>query len=132
MTQISSSYFDVMSGGEVEDKSYIGWNAASWPQIPQPNFNPYNFKILEFMQISSYLAVKIQYPGSKNYEGLKILVYDGIEYDDLKKQVAVDPHFSNNKKFKSPIARFEPTENGWVNALKFCSMLQSEHLETAY
>jgi len=111
------------------------WGWGSWQQNQFQNNNnpdPFNFKIKEFMQIGPYLAVKICYPTCKNYEGNKILVYDGIEFEDLQKQKAIDPHFSTSKKFKSPIARFEPTQQGWVNALKFCSMLYSEHVEMSY
>lgn len=96
------------------------------------NPNPNNYKILESAQIGKYLALKIQYPDCKNYEGVKVLVYADIELDDLRKQKLIDPHFSPSREHYSPMARFEPTDQGWVNALKFCSMLQSERVEMSY
>ena len=67
------------------------------------------------------LIVEIQYPDCINYEGKKILVFENVEYSDLMKQGSIDPHFSDNKKFKSPIARFSPTERGWQMAEVFCA-----------
>ncbi len=108
------------------------WSSKEKKKPKNPNPNPYRFKILEWMQTGPYLAVKINYPDCTNYEGNKILVYDGIDIDDLKKYDCIDPHFSGNEKFKSPIARFEPTEQGWIYALKFCSYLHGERVELSY
>ena len=33
--------------------------------------------------------------------------------EDLINQKTIDPHFSDNYKYHSPVARFEPTEEGW-------------------
>jgi len=41
------------------------------------------------------------------------MLYKDATVDDLKNQRSLDPHFSSNKRFHSPIARFEPTELGW-------------------
>jgi hypothetical protein len=131
---MSSSALD--RGGRQATYDGFGWQAGWWGQQQNQNRfgnpDPYYFKIKEFMQIGPYLAVKIHYPTCTNYEGNKILIFDGLTFEELQKQKAIDPHFSSTKKFKSPIARFEPTEQGWINALKFCSMLQAEHVEMAY
>jgi len=41
----------------------------------------------------------------------------------LEKQGAIDPHFSDNHKYISPIARFVPTEEGLAMAKKLCEVL---------
>ena len=51
----------------------------------------------------------ISYFQSKRH---KIMVYE-CELGDLLRQKSIDPHFSDNKNFYSPIARFEPTIRGW-------------------
>ena len=65
----------------------------------------------------------INYPDCINYEGNKILVFEGINYIKLYSQGSIDPHFSNNENFHSPIARFEPTDKGWSMAVKLCENL---------
>ena len=91
------------------------------PNLPNPN--PANYKILRSEQIDNYLVVEIQYLDCINYEGKKILVYRDCTLDKLKKQKLIDPHFCENKNFLSPIVRFEPTDDGWENALKFINAL---------
>lgn len=76
------------------------------------NPNPFNFKITDFIEYNGFLVVYINYPNCTNYEGDKILLYRGISIKDLLNQGSVDPHFSNNKDFYSPVARFEPSEEG--------------------
>ena len=89
-----------------------------------PNPNPSNFKIKKVEEDRGYLVVFINYPDCTNYEGNKILVYAGLTLKELVNQKMIDPHFSNNKKYPSPIARFEPTHDGWVLALEFVRFLQ--------
>lgn len=90
------------------------------------NPDPKNYKIIEALRVNKSLLIKINYPDCKNYEGNKILVYNYIDLDILKNQGALfglDPHFSENTSKYSPIARFEPTDKGWTNAIKFCNVL---------
>jgi len=84
-----------------------------------PNPDPYNYVINKYDYVDEFLLVDITYPDCNNYEGRKIMVYENVVIDDLKKQVSIDPHFSSNKRFHSPIARFEPTTEGWSRAIKF-------------
>ena len=42
----------------------------------------------------------------------------------LKGQKSIDPHFSENKKFFSPIARFEPTLEGEEMAIRMCESMK--------
>ena len=92
--------------------SYYDDNVDSTSSNPNPN----NYKILKSFESFPYLLVMIEYPDCDNYEGKKILLYEtlGIKYLEIQgKSVGIDPHFSDNAQFHSPIARFVPTEKGW-------------------
>ena len=97
--------------------------------IANPNPDPSNYEIIETFQEDNILVVKIRYPNCTTYEGLKILVYFDVTLEQLKQQKLIDPHFSENKNFASPIARFEPTERGWFMAKGFARVLASEQGE---
>jgi hypothetical protein len=78
-----------------------------------PNPDPSNYKIVKLEQHGSYLLMLINYPDCTNYEGNKILLYKDVTLAKLMFQKVLDPHFCGNKKYHSPIARFEPTQFGW-------------------
>lgn len=84
-----------------------------------PNPDPSNWSIVKHKQIGHWLIVKINYHDCINYEGNKILVFKETNIVKLKIQEKIDPHFSESKNFKSPVARFEPTKEGWQNAILF-------------
>lgn len=84
-----------------------------------PNPNPSNYKIIDTLTVGNFLIVEIVYPDCKNYEGKKILVYEGVTWQQLRSQKLIDPHFSNKPGYFSPIARFEPTKRGFVLAERF-------------
>lgn len=86
-----------------------------YSQLPNPN--PKNYTIEKHKQCGSSLVVKIKYHDCTNYEGIKILVFKKTDINQLLAQKLIDPHFCENKKFLSPIARFEPTNNGWDDAV---------------
>lgn len=88
-----------------------------------PNPDPMRYTILQSEQVGKYCVLTIQYHGCLNYEGQKILVYEAW-LEELKNQPALDPHFSENTEYYSPIARFEPTVTGWKNAITFCKAIQ--------
>ncbi len=91
---------------------------------PDPrNPNPLVYTIDESKQIGRFLIVVITYPNCTNFEGKKILVYEGITIGPLLSQKQIDPHFSDNKKFFSPMARFEPTKEGMHMAVVMCKAL---------
>jgi hypothetical protein len=98
-----------------------GYGDSYPPTITIGNPDPNNWTIMRTMEIGNFLILMIQYPDCKNYEGKKILVYEGVKLDELKKQKKIDPHFSDNRNFKSPVARFEPTDHGWNLAMFFCT-----------
>lgn len=77
--------------------------------------NPMKFKLVREEHVGEYLIAEINYPDCKNYEGNKIVVYHNLM--TLKNYKELDPHFL--EKGVSPVARFEPTEKGWKNAVTF-------------
>lgn len=92
-------------------------------QIKYPNPKADNYEIIKYLEENNHLILDIKYLDCINYEGRKILVFENCTFDDLIKQKLIDPHFSDNKKMKSPIARFVPTEKGLEMALKFCRLI---------
>lgn len=105
-----------------EEKSMIVQMNPTIKMVAPGNPDPTNFKVIETLTFGKILIVEIQYPDCKNYEGRKILVYENVTMQQLRVQKYIDPHFSTNKQFKSPIARFEPTERGWKMAESFAKM----------
>ncbi len=95
------------------------------PFTNTPNPDPNNYRIEEVKTIGKYLIVRVQYPDCTNYEGQKILVYEDVSVEDLINQKLIDPHFCNNKKFKSPVARFVPTVRGQKMAIIFAQAMGS-------
>ena len=91
------------------------------PERIKGNPDPNNVKILESYQNNNYLLLKVKYPDCTNFEGMKILLFKNCTLEMLLKQNSIDPHFSNNKKYLSPVARFEPTKEGFKMAWKIFS-----------
>lgn len=65
----------------------------------------------------------IIYPDCTNYEGKKVMIFRGSS-DELKRRTIIDPHFFEDN--TSTIARFEPTESGWLVALETAKIIDSE------
>lgn len=95
-------------------------NAIANKSLPNPN--PSNYKIMYYVQEGDYLLIEIQYLDCTNYEGRKVMLYK-TDIEKLRAQKVIDPHFSDNPKYISPIARFEPTREGWTNGLRFIDIL---------
>jgi len=91
-------------------------------QVNLPNPKPDNYNIVRSLVVNERLIIEIKYHDCTNYEGCKIMVYE-CTLDDLKKQKLIDPHFCNNRNYFSPIARFEPTKQGWINACALANVL---------
>lgn len=89
--------------------SYSGWQSSD-----TGNPNPDRWSVVRWVALGQHLLVELNYPDCKNYEGRKILLYKNWTIEELKKQGKVDPHFSDEKKWRSPFARFEPTPEGWL------------------
>lgn len=88
-----------------------------------PNPDASNYEILKHKYVNNYLIILINYPDCINYEGNKILVFENCTMKQLEKQELIDPHFSDNDEFFSPIARFEPTKRGWKMAITLTETL---------
>ncbi len=103
-----------------------------------PNPDPKNYRIVRSRSFGKasgkaikgndfisgrFILIEINYPDCTNFEGNKILVYEDVTLSRLLKQGSIDPHFTNNKKFAAPIARFIPTPRGWDMGVKFCILL---------
>ena len=86
----------------------------------KPDYTKYS--ILKIQELNNFLIIKINYTDFINFEGNKILMYKDCKIVDLILQKTIDPHFSDNQKFKSPIARFIPTDEGWDLALKLATL----------
>ncbi len=84
------------------------------------NPDPNEYEINWHETIGRMLLVQITYLNCTNFEGKKILVFEHTKIKDLKRQKAIDPHFSSNKDYFSPVARFEPTKRGQRMARSFC------------
>lgn len=82
---------------------------------PSPKIE--NYTIIDHFTSNGNLAVIIKYNDVTNYEGVKILVYRDCDLKRLTAQRLIDPHFAEDKKMYSPIARFEPTNTGWMLAV---------------
>ncbi len=93
---------------------------------PPPAPNPENFLVQRSSQVGDYLIVEVVYPDCTNWEGRKILVFEGIHPADLHRQKKLDPHFCNNPNCVTTIARFEPTDRGWRMAYSLICGLAGE------
>ena len=90
------------------------------------NPDPMNYVIQESKRVGEFLILSVLYRGCENFEGRKILVYEGINLYQLTDFIAIDPHFSDVKDRPSPIARFIPTQLGWERAIQFAEFLTKE------
>lgn len=86
--------------------------------LGNPNPNRYTIKRME--RINRFVVAIIHYPDCHNYEGNKIVVFEGASVKELQSLKSLDPHFCDSPNHPSPVARFEPTERGWGYALSFC------------
>lgn len=117
---------------DIDYSRTMGPNPYAVPQVPKKEstkLNPKKYEILDSEEIGRYLVVKIKYSGIQDYASTKILVYDSLELETLTEQGIIDPHFSENKKYRTPFACFEPTLAGWHLALKLCNILRSEQVQ---
>lgn len=93
-------------------------------EVNLPNPKADNYAIIRADVVNGYLLVEIQYHDCTNYEGKKIMIFK-CTLSQLLNQKLIDPHFSNNSNYHSPIARFEPTPLGWENARRAASVFKT-------
>lgn len=109
-------------GYKYRHKSYPRTSANS--AAPNNNPDPKNFTILREELVGDCLVLSVKYPDATNYEGIKIMVYQGFENSRAllaQTNGLLDPHFSTEV---SPVARFKPDGNGWANAVKFAGLIK--------
>ena len=132
----SSSYDDKRSAGVtiirevVEKPVVVNVNCRECPYSRLPNPDPWNWYLVRAHHMvatsacNNWVLIEVVYPDCKNYEGRKIMLYKNCTAHDLEKQKHLDPHFSSNKKFHTPFARFEPTEAGWAAGIEMLRHLE--------
>lgn len=105
--------------GRFSTSSFDGGQPAPAPAPAAPNPDPGNYRLIQERRLGRYVVVEVQYPDATNYEGRKIMIFKARSFETVvsHNHGVVDPHFSENPKFLSPIARFEPTPQGWRNAI---------------
>jgi hypothetical protein len=64
----------------------------------------------------------IRYPDCTNYEGRKIVLFENVTEEQIKKLKFIDPHFCNGDHI-APIARYVPTSQGWDRGVKMMQLL---------
>lgn len=86
------------------------------------------FEIEDFAEIGEYFVVKASYPNCKNcsYEGVKVMVFQGVGVRDALKWRKIDPHFRETTPLTraeapGPIARFPASKEGWLDALSYAA-----------
>lgn len=87
----------------------------------EQNPDPINYHIVGYCEVCDYVSVIVNYPNCTNFEGNKIMVYKS-SIEEIMKMKKLDPHFCDNGHL-SPIARFRPTRDGEIQAVKFMKML---------
>lgn len=101
--------------------SPFGRNCSSDPLNPKAVApDPSKWTLIEKAEFPNGFVLKVHYDGCTNYEGNKIMVYEGHWNADWNLW-NLDPHFKEIST-RSPIARFRPTERGWDLA---CFMAES-------
>ncbi len=88
------------------------------PRLPLGNPDPARFTLGQLQAIGRFTIVRVQYPDCHNFEGEKILVFEGVSVKEVKELRTLDPHFCNGA-HPSPVARFVPTKNGGSIPLLF-------------
>lgn len=96
----------------------VNSGCSSAPQLPAPN--PTRFRIIQAVQMGTYVVAKVLYPDCTNYEGMKIMVFSNTTVSALRRLKVLDPHFCRGT---GPIARFEPCPGGFDRAKQFVAML---------
>lgn len=118
---MSRSSYDKNEGYAIGAGSMLSMCVRSSLPAPMrktaPNPDPNNYVIKDSQMVRGHAILMVHYPDATSYEGHKILFYKNTKLDDIRKQKHLDPHFSNNKQFLSPFARFEPTNDGWDAAV---------------
>lgn len=82
-----------------------------------PNPNPGSYRVIKVLKYSRAHVVIAHYIGCTNFEGNKVMVYQG----PYREMGVRDPHFQEHE--YSPVARFPPTELGIKLAIQTAQSL---------
>jgi len=85
------------------------------PQAKAPD--PSRWERMDLKICKNGYAMRVKYLDCTNYEGVKIMVYEG----DYQYTIIRDPHFHGG--IGSPIARFKPDKDGWKRAVQLAISL---------
>lgn len=115
------------SRGSSDDSPSYSSTTIDPPRDGNPN--KYRFTLvrrLDFPKFNGRVSVvEVNYPDCFNHKGNKIMVYaDSQILDKGLNGDCLDPHFL--KIGESPVARFEPTETGWILAISLAKIMCGE------
>jgi hypothetical protein len=109
-------------GMNLSGMSVCRGDVTSPPQAGNPD--PRRFTIEQTVQIGACVVARVRYHGVANYEGMKVLLYQGVTELQLHTARSLDPHFCDDDHL-SPFARFEPTASGWEAATVLAGRLRA-------
>jgi len=116
MGMLSKKYRNCPTG------AYVGRATAMQEKVVSAP-DPSSWSVLRLQTITgmsgSATVMMLRYPDCTNFEGRKVLVYRGEVALDLR--IPRDPHFAEDG--SGPIARFQPNEEGWRDAMMYAEML---------
>lgn len=87
--------------------------------VRTPNPDPSRWKLLQVEQFDNAYIMYVQYEDCDNFEGRKIMVYEGLYRHQPNSPL--DPHFDDTK--SSPVARFKPDIESFIWAVRFAKLL---------
>lgn len=93
--------------------SILGGSSGKWDPNEGKivgNPDPTNFKIVQLDSYGANTVAVVHYPDAISYEGMKVLVFQGVTLAEVRRLEKIDPHFRQTG--VAPFARFEPTEEG--------------------
>ena len=82
------------------------------PEAVAPNPDPSRWELISCTQFAFAYVLVVKFLDCTNYEGVKVMVYEGQCPSDIEER-PLDPHFTENG---GPIARFRPTDRGIADA----------------
>lgn len=93
-------------------------------KLDQATIKASDAEVLDSLVVGRFLVLKVRYPSCTAcaYEGVKVMVYEGVTERDALRWRRIDPHFRGDKPktpqdAPSPVARFPGTDLGWKMAL---------------
>jgi len=107
--------FPFGSARRCRDTWFVRDNSAPVPDLPVGDPNPVKFEIRRIDVYGKYIVAEVRWPDATNFDGVKIAIYQATPAELITAK-RLDPHFSENIGPLVPIARFEPTERGWLLA----------------